>query len=107
MRVWLARVRDGLPRRGSAPQDRHGEARTVELGGAMAVVFRREDGVVTETYVGIRGTPSRVVRDTAAERLTRSQVAAGETPWLPEVAARLGVAPDGTARSGDDDAAPA
>jgi hypothetical protein len=107
MRAWLARVRDGLLRPGVAPQDRHGEARTVELGGAMGVVFRRDAGVVSETYVGIRGTPSRVVRDTAAERLTRSQLAAGEEPWLPEVAARLGVGPDGPAQSGEDDAAPA
>jgi hypothetical protein len=46
---------------------------------------------VTERYVGIRGTPSRVVRDVARERLTRQQLAAGEEPWFPEVAARLGL----------------
>lgn len=66
----------------------------------MAVVYVRARVVpgtpadVTERYVGIRGTPSRVVRDVARERLTRRQVEAGEEPWFPDVAARLGL--DGT-----------
>ena len=59
------------------------ETRSVEVGDGMAVVFVRRSGgaadeddgatpgEVTERYVGIRGTPSRVVRDVARERLTR------------------------------------
>ncbi|MBC7290229.1 MAG: hypothetical protein H5T83_02675 [Actinotalea sp.] len=72
------------------------DARTVDLGDGMAVVLVRDDtvGEVTERYVGIRGTPSRVVRDVARERLTRQQLASGEEPWFPDVAARLGGLPD-------------
>ena len=84
------------------------DTRTVELGDGLAVVYERdEDGAVTESYVGIRGKPSRVVLDVARERLSRAQAAAGEPPWFPEVSARLAGPQPGAPAAGDDDAAPA
>lgn len=102
MREWLSALVRRRPARAAGDQ-----TRAVELGDGMAVVFVRAQGAVTERYRGIRGTPSRVVRDMAAERLTRGQLEAGEEPWLPDVAARLGVPPRGAAAAGHDDAAPA
>ncbi|WP_225754681.1 hypothetical protein [Actinotalea sp. Marseille-Q4924] len=84
--MWLTDALGGRRRDRRAAED----TRTVEVGEGMAVVYTREGDVVSERYVGIRGTPSRVVRDVAAERLTRRQLEAGEDPWFPEVAARLG-----------------
>jgi hypothetical protein len=94
-RRWVAAALERLgarDRSGGAAED----SRTVEVGDGMAVVYVRARTVVpgttaevAERYVGIRGTPSRVVRDVARERLTRDQVEAGEEPWFPDVAARL------------------
>lgn len=93
---WIAAARDRLRTRGGS-RARDEDTRTVEVGDGMAVVYVRgrtdasgTTAEVTERYVGIRGTPSRVVREVARERLTRRQLEAGEEPWFPDVARRLG-----------------
>lgn len=94
---WIAAALDRLGARGGSVGAGE-ETRTIEVGDGLAVVFVRDGAepvgdapaAVSERYVGIRGTPSRVVRDVARERLTRRQLEAGEEPWFPDVAARLG-----------------
>jgi len=64
-------------------------SRTVTMSDGVRVVFTKAGEHLTWKFEGLADAPHFLLHSLAQEKLTEEQLAAGETPWFPDVANRL------------------